>query len=145
MDREKYPGLTLVNSDGLSMWPFFKPGDKLIIEKFSLGEMRIGDIILYKEDARMICHRLVKKIKYENRDMLFAKGDSSFNPSSPIIEENIIGKVAGLIRDNSRIIDLTGFRCRVFNKCIANSAFFVTLGIKIVKYFCLPQKKRRGI
>lgn len=141
MEKEKYSGLIFVNSNGLSMWPFLKPEDKLIIEKFSLGDMKIGDMILYKEDARMVCHRLVKKIRYENRDMLFARGDSSFNLSSPIIKENIIGKVVGLIRDGSRIIDLTGFRCRVFNKCIARSAPFVTLGIKIVKYFCLPQRK----
>lgn len=112
-----------------------------MIKKFPLENMKIGDIILYREDARMVCHRLVKKIKNEEGCVFFTRGDSSFDLSGPIIEEDIIGKVTGLIRNNCRIIDLTGVRNSIFNKCIVRSAPFVTLWVKAAKYFCLAQNK----
>ena len=130
---KKFSDLIVINSTGFSMWPFLRPGEKLIIKKVPLKDLRVGDIILYKMNGEMISHRLVKKVWHENRYIFFTKGDASFTLSEPIIEEAFLGKVVGLVRNDVRIIDLTGRWHDVFNKLIVKFAPLVVFGIKIIR------------
>ena len=61
-DNEKRLGedIFFFKTEGFSMWPFLKPGGRLIFKKVPPETLRIGDVILYKADNQSICHRLVR-------------------------------------------------------------------------------------
>ncbi|MFH1191351.1 MAG: S24/S26 family peptidase, partial [Candidatus Omnitrophota bacterium] len=65
----KLPGedLLFFETSGFSMWPFIRPGERLVIKKSPAQDLRAGDIILYRANNQLACHRLVKK----NRDFLW--------------------------------------------------------------------------
>ena len=91
----------LIKAAGFSMWPFVKDGDRLIVKKLKVQDLKIGDIILYKDgnNSQNICHRFVKKIESKDGFMLFARADAGGILSGPISEDNLIGRVIGIIRD----------------------------------------------
>lgn len=74
------------------MWLFLKENSKLVIKKYPLHKVEIGDIILYQEDKKLICHRLVKKRKSKDEFLLYVRGDSSTSLPSTVKEESYIGK-----------------------------------------------------
>lgn len=128
------------------MWPFLKTGEKLIIKSVPVGDLKIGDIILYKVDSQALsaenqtpktehqltCHRLVRKVACGGGYLLYTRGDASQNLGEPITEKALVGKVTGILR-NSRIIDFTGRRRHFINRLIVEFAFFLRIGIKVSK------------
>ncbi len=44
---------------GLSMFPFYLPGDQVRIKKVHDMEMKVGDVVVFEGRERLILHRLV--------------------------------------------------------------------------------------
>ncbi len=119
-------GLFFIQATGFSMRPFVRGGDRLIIRKTNVQDLKIGDIILYKlgNNSPHICHRLVKKINSNQGIKLFARGDSFNFLDDPILEENIQGCIIGILR-NGRVINLRNKFQSILNWLIAQ--FYVFL------------------
>lgn len=83
------------------MYPFLKPGDKLIIRHIDPHTLCLGDIAVADNDYNFVIHRLVK-ILPDSRCL--TKGDSmlSIDPE-PVEFSSIRGKVVAIIRDGKFI------------------------------------------
>jgi hypothetical protein len=99
------------------MWPFLRGKEKLIIRKVSISDLKLGDLMLYKADKNVICHRLVKKARDKNRYIIYARGDASLGSPEPVKEEMFLGKVIGVVKNN-KIIYYDGPKQRFINRII---------------------------
>jgi signal peptidase I len=123
---KKSQDLILIDTGGFSMWPFLRPGQKLIIKKVSLRDLRIGDIILYKVDNQLICHRLLKITTGERENLLYVCGDNSATLPELVTEEMFLGKAIGALR-NGKMVNLTGRKQQFINRFIVEIAPLVRI------------------
>lgn len=117
---------------GFSMWPFLKSGQKVIVKRIPISDLKCGDIILYRVGNQFICHRLVKKLKQGNQYLLCSRGDFSLSLPESVTEEMFLGKVSGVIK-NSKIISIDGPGQHIINRIILMIAPLIVLLVKIVK------------
>lgn len=88
----------VVKTQGQSMLPIIKSGDKIIINK--IGDIKVGDIIVFfdvydnNQAVQMIAHRVVEIL---NNDILVTKGDNNRFADNPIHRNDILGKVKTII------------------------------------------------
>ena len=73
-----------------SMWPILKEGDLVFIQGVSRSELKVGDIIVYRnaDGAGFTIHRITKL----KEDTLITKGDANFMDDSPVKYENVVGR-----------------------------------------------------
>lgn len=90
---------------GYSMWPFLRAGQRIIARKIPPQELQVGDIILYNQADKVVCHRLVKVIKGDRGSCLYARGDNSTSRAELIPEEMYLGKAVAVIKAG-RVINL---------------------------------------
>ena len=132
MKNKELADLSFFETTGFSMWPFLKAGEKLLIKKTPTGNLKVGDIIIYRADSQLVCHRLIKKIKQRERYLLYVRGDSSVSWPEPITEEMFLGKAISIIK-NGKIITLHQMKGQLINRLIVLVAPSVSWGIKIAK------------
>ncbi|TLS35562.1 signal peptidase I [Pseudalkalibacillus caeni] len=96
---KKYDEIDLP-AEGTSMFPLIKKGDICTFRRCDPSEFQRGDIILFlTSEGRLVAHRLMhKKLTIDKCYFLF-KGDTNLGFDEPIFEENIIGKLA-LVKRN---------------------------------------------
>jgi signal peptidase I len=85
-----------IKTSGPSMFPLIRTGDKVILRPEK--NLKVGDIIVFKRDDQMVCHRLVRVferdgIKYQTC------GDTHFGLDEPILANQILGKVIKIERE----------------------------------------------
>jgi signal peptidase I len=86
---------------GWSMLPAVWPGDVLVIERATTGEVSRGDIVLFGRDRRLFAHRVVAE-NLENSAIL-TRGDAMPGPD-PIVRENeLLGRVSSIMRKGRSI------------------------------------------
>lgn len=103
-------------TSGYSMWPYLKPREKVVARKTRAGDLKTGDLIVYKQDDKIICHRLAKKVLRKEGYLLYTRGDNLFPLSfSAVKEEALLGQVIAIVRHN-KIITCAGQRQRITNK-----------------------------
>jgi hypothetical protein len=86
------------------MLPTIRDGDTLIVEPAAIGQVRVGDIVLYKSGTALIAHR-VESIarKSSAAASLRLRGDASESPDAPVLREQVIGRVVAVERGGRRI------------------------------------------
>lgn len=122
--------LIFIETSGFSMWPFVRRGEKLIIKKASLEDLRVGDIILYRTEDDLVSHRLVKMVKTSKGCLFYSRGDNSCSLPELLIKDRFLGKAIGILKKNGKMISFTGFRQRVFHRFIV---IIAPLIVKIIK------------
>ena len=78
---------------GSSMAPTLRPGDEIEAEPVRTDEIRVGDLVLFEQRGRLICHRLVTKSA-----MCRTRGDRGGGPGEWIRPEQILGRVSTIHR-----------------------------------------------
>ena len=79
-----------------SMVPSINKGDVVIIEKVenNKGDIELGEVIAYRYNNVIIVHRLVKKVKIDDKYFFYTKGDANHDIDNyEITEDMIIGTV----------------------------------------------------
>jgi len=132
MKNKELADLSFFETTGFSMWPFLKAGEKLLIRKTPTENLKVGDVIIYRADDQLVCHRLIKKIKQRERYLLYIRGDSSVSWPEPITEEMFLGKAISIIK-NGKIVALNQMKGQLINRLIVLVAPSVSWGIKITK------------
>ncbi|MFH1245945.1 MAG: nucleotidyltransferase family protein [Candidatus Omnitrophota bacterium] len=132
-------GVFFFQTSGFSMWPFLRPGTKLVVKRIPVKELRVGDIILYRQDGQTVCHRLVKTADAKG-PALYARGDNSASPAEYVREGLILGKAIGMIK-KGRICRLTGTRRHLINRGIIGCAPWISRTVSILKKFHIGQVK----
>jgi len=96
---------------GYSMYPFLKPGDRIIVKRVSANAFQVGDIaVLRNSTDYLVVHRLVKLLP---RGMGIFKGDSLLAPDpEPMELSTVSGRVEAIIRGDRFIPLSTGLRSR---------------------------------
>lgn len=84
---------------GGSMSPFIRDGDILKVKPVEISEIKLGDVIFYRTENRIVAHRVIKKVSGKDKAFLVTKGDSSPNSDEPLHAENLLGKVVTLERN----------------------------------------------
>lgn len=76
-----------------SMNPVFYRGDALMIDKCDINNIKVGDILIFQSDKRIVSHRVIKKYKVNDEVKLLTKGDNNKQKDDIIIDNsNYIGK-----------------------------------------------------
>jgi hypothetical protein len=103
-----------VKGRGISMYPFVRTGDTLLIEPKNMNELRIGDIIFIRRAAdHYVAHRLVKKI---NATILITKGDNLPYIDEPVPVDQVFGRVVSVERNGS-LQSLDSKLNKIINRC----------------------------
>lgn len=95
----------LIEVKGFCMWPFLRDGQKILVKKVAQKDFHNGDLILYRTDAGLHCHRLLRKEKKDNGWVFYCRPDAALSNGEPVKEMMIEGKVLGAISVN-KIVSL---------------------------------------
>ncbi|SMO72731.1 signal peptidase I [Saccharicrinis carchari] len=87
---------------GLSMFPFYLPGDTVRVEKANPGNLKKGNVIVFTNKRQLVAHRLLK-YDAENGTVL-AKGDGLISKDRLLPEENVHGVVIHHFRNGKEKI-----------------------------------------
>ncbi|MCR4284246.1 MAG: signal peptidase I [Parcubacteria group bacterium] len=71
-----------------SMWPTLKEGYLIFIKSVPKEDLKIGDIIVYRNNLGFTIHRIVKL----SEDELITKGDANFQNDTPIKYGDVVGR-----------------------------------------------------
>jgi hypothetical protein len=83
---------------GLSMDPTIRDGDVLTVEPVNLGEVRPGEILLYRTTRGVIAHRLVRCEEVETQLLYVLRGDASGTCDPPVSYGDVLGLVTATRR-----------------------------------------------
>ena len=77
-----------------SMEPTFYKDDLAIVQKCRANELKVGDIITFKQNDRIISHRILKITKEKGEEKFSTKGDNNdVQDKEQVEKQNIYGKV----------------------------------------------------
>lgn len=95
---------------GHSMHPAIKDGESVTVEPVRAGDVKRGDIILYRTERGLIAHRVVTiRATGAGGRTFHLRGDASDSCDAPVSEQQILGKVVAVERDG-RNANLSGTR-----------------------------------
>ena len=109
-----------------SMYPTIKIGDQVLVEKVRPDEVRFGDIIVFRQNRRLVIHRVIGKSEHGGQFHFLEKGDANLQ-SSLVSAEDIIGKVI-IIRSQARTLNTTsgvGRLLQLILACISYSSVYL--------------------
>lgn len=95
-----------------SMMPLLRTGDEVLVQSASPDSIRPGDIIVFKNQDKLIVHRVIRRYNNGNPSFL-QKGDST-TAAEIIRSEDVIGKVIA-VRKGTKIICLNDRIWKVIN------------------------------
>src|ERR1035437_6107266 len=82
-----------IRMQGNSMYPTLKAGDVGLVENCIPDELKVGDIIVFKVQDRLIAHRLVDIYKKVGETLFLSKGDKNNFTDTPFTSEALLGKI----------------------------------------------------
>ena len=94
------------------MYPFLKPGDRLVIKRLLPEDYQVGDIVIVRNiDNHLVVHRLIKLLPHKRG---ITKGDSLFAPDPEPIDLACLEGRVELAERKGRLISISfGLRSRV--------------------------------
>lgn len=120
-------GIYMFNIVSESMEPTFYKDDLVVVRKCSEKELQKGDIITFKQDERIISHRIDGITKEKGELKFITKGDNNEVRDPNMVEaQDIYGKVLFSIKRLGKIIHY-----------IQNSRGFINIVMFIVILFVL--------
>jgi hypothetical protein len=80
------------------MLPSIYSGDRIILSPDK--EPTLKDIIVFRRDNALVCHRLVRVFQVDGIKYYQTRGDSFFGLDEPVTSGQILGKVTKIERKN---------------------------------------------
>jgi len=120
---------------GNSMYPTLKAGDVGLVEKCSIEDLKVGDILVYKTNNTLVGHRLVDISIANTEYILTTKGDKCYKSDIPFSSEALLGRINTFLRKervkktDSIRMKMLGFIALHFSKQ-AIPIYDLMLGIK---------------
>lgn len=91
---------------GTSMAPSILPGDVLSIRRAEIGEISVGDVILYSRNARLFAHRVIRRSGKSGEPGLITRGDRLRHDDPWVSSTELLGRVISVGR-GSRQVDFS--------------------------------------
>jgi len=85
--------MVMLEASGRCMRPFLRAGDSIQIGKAEEKDLKLGDIVVFENEAsppHIYSHRIIKQ-----GGRFVTKGDACFWPDKPFGYEKILGRVSG--------------------------------------------------
>jgi signal peptidase I len=83
---------------GWSMLPVVWPGDTLVVDHVSPDQVRVGDVVVVGRQGRLCAHRVIRSLNHLEDLQWITQGDALPVPDRPVAANELLGKVAYLIR-----------------------------------------------
>jgi len=83
--KTEYPVASITSS---SMWPALKKGDIVFIKNVDKSELKVGDVVVYKNERGFTIHRVTEL----NEKTLKTKGDANNVSDRPVKYEEVVGR-----------------------------------------------------
>ena len=83
--KTEYPVASITSS---SMWPALKKGDIVFIKNVDKSELKVGDVVVYKNERGFTIHRVTEL----NEKTLKTKGDANNVSDKPVKYEEVVGR-----------------------------------------------------
>jgi len=115
------------------MSPLIKNGDWVIL-KHNSNDIRVGSIIAYRRERKIIVHRVIKIPKKSNKNSLITKGDFNFHADQPVDVKSVIGKVIA-VKKTGQFFQLDTKLWYVVGYIVATSPFILTSTYRVMQYF----------
>jgi signal peptidase I len=94
-------------AEGASMHPTIRDGESIAIAPVDAADIVAGDVVLFRHDARLLAHRVVRVTSCGAERMFELRGDAKSASDAPVPSDAVIGRVVGVAR-NGRVIAVTG-------------------------------------
>ena len=102
-----------------SMEPTFYKDDLAVVKSSNLEELKIGDIITFQQEDRVISHRIAEITEENGEEKLITKGDNNeVKDTEPVDIQNIYGKVILVIPKIGKAVNYIQTVSGLFNVCI---------------------------
>ena len=88
---------------GASMLPSLFPGDLLTFRRCAPEEIVVGDIVLFLREGRCVVHRVAERMADGASSRLRTRGDSAPRCDAPLVENEILGRLASVERNGRRM------------------------------------------
>jgi signal peptidase I len=95
-------GLAWVTAASSSMAPLIQPGDGLRVAPLGAGRARVGTIVVYRRDAKLVVHRVMAA----GRDGLVTRGDALEEADPPVDWSRVVGRVSAIRTPGGRTLEL---------------------------------------
>lgn len=118
---------------GSSMLPAILPGDTLLVERTNPPVPLPGDVVLFQRRERLFAHRVVARQRHEDgRDLLVTGGDSLAGNDSPVFPDELLGRIAAVVRRGRHISPNATIFCRVIAGVLKNSDFLTACFLSLL-------------
>lgn len=89
-----------VSVTGASMFPVLYSGDKVLVKKTALEELRVGDIIIWIDRTQeRVAHRIVSLDTSSTPALITTKGDVHCETDAPVAFSRVLGKIVAVLRE----------------------------------------------
>ncbi len=120
------------------MFPLIITGDSIIVSPEK--NPAVGDIIVFRREDQMVCHRLVKVFEKDGVSYFQTRGDSFLDLDEPITVHQIKGKVIAIERGHVSFIRKLFLFIRPALKFGCLNALLV-LFLRTTRNLLVPQRK----
>lgn len=120
------------------MYPFLRPGDRLLVQPLTPDALEVGDVVVSPNYlGQLVAHRLVRRLP---GTIGVTKGDSLLAPDSDLVDlAGVLGRVEAVLRGGRRWIPITtGFRARL-------KRLYALLSLKRMTYGALKLRVKAGM
>jgi signal peptidase I len=114
-----------------SMAPTLLPGDLLTVRPLDGNRAHVGDIVVFRDDRKLVAHRLIFAFRLFSFALYLQKGDANRMPER-IEPRRIVGRVETARRDGKLILDRAS-PCAEMGRSIAAKALLRYLALDIPK------------
>jgi hypothetical protein len=83
---------------GCSMLPALWPGETLVVQRVGREQLKVGEVVLVGRNGGLCAHRLVSKADGLGEPQWITQGDGLPVPDVPVSENELLGRVAYVIR-----------------------------------------------
>jgi len=97
---------------GYSMFPTLQPGDKGLVQKCSIRDIKIGDIIVFRTNNQFVAHRLIRIEQLGGDTLYICRGDQNGFDDKPIRKFEIVGKLISFER-NHKFVSVNDLKMKV--------------------------------
>jgi signal peptidase I len=85
-------------ASGRSMLPVFWPEDTLVVESVVANQVHIGDVVVVGRRGSLCAHRVIRVEGDVENPRWITQGDALPAPDLPVFENELLGRVAYVIR-----------------------------------------------
>ncbi|MHB8882567.1 MAG: S24/S26 family peptidase [Thermodesulfovibrionales bacterium] len=129
-----------MHAAGASMFPVISSGDRIIVGRER--EYAVGDILVFRRNDSLVCHRLRKLSEKDGIRYYQTRGDSFLSPDEQVVAGQVLGKVLRIEQERvslARRVLLWLSPALHFGRL---NAFAVSALVSITNLFAVPHKSR---